>query len=89
MSFCFLYNVVAKHFKVQNSSGGSLWPAQGLLLAPRLLVDSSFLIHHRPYSLLVCFLCLYIDALGSLYANQMFRATAKAKGDGLDPVKHI
>ena len=30
-----------------------------------------------------------IDGLENLYADQMFRTTAEAKGEDLDPVKHI
>ena len=36
-----------------------------------------------------CFLCWYIDWLGYLHADQMFRTTAEAKAEGLDPVEHV
>ena len=30
-----------------------------------------------------------IDGLGNLYADQMFRTTAEAEGEGLDPVEDV
>ena len=54
-----------------------------------LSVESSSLIHHRSYSCVIFFLCRFIDGLGNFHADQMFRTTAEAKSEGLDPVKHV
>ena len=35
-------------------------------------VESSFLIHHRPYPICVCFPCCFIDGLGNLHADQKY-----------------
>ena len=39
-----------------------------------------------------CIACtglLFIGGLGNRHAEQMFRTTAEANGEGLDPVKHV
>ena len=36
-----------------------------------------------------CFLLWFINGLENLYADQMFRITAEAKGKGLGPIKHL
>ena len=46
-------------------------------------VEFSSLIYHRSYPWFVCFLCSFIDA------DERFRSTAEANGEGLDPVKHV
>ena len=47
----------------------------------------SSLINPRSYPLYVCFLRGVSDGLGKLRVNQMIRTNARAKGEGLDPVK--
>ena len=59
---------------------------------PRVLqvsVESSSLTHHRPYSLFVCFLYLFIDGKETFMRTKMFRTTAEAFGEILNPVKLV
>ena len=68
----------------------------GIVSHPRVLqvsqyvsVESSSLTHHRPYSWFVCSLYWFIDKLEYLHADQMFWTIEEAKGEGLDPTKHV
>ena len=68
----------------------------GVVLHPRILqvsqyvsIETSSLIHHRPYSCFVYSLCRFIDGLENMHVDKMFRPTTEAKGEGSDQVKLV